>query len=142
MNKPFLVVLFLFSLSQSFAGEFSGKDAYGGCPEGLENKTTYSSDYILADVFLPSHMYIDLVVVKRREGVKVEVFGGENVKDASSLHCSQDILTDVKSLDHNILKHRTYGESVRFTGVYLICIKSLSGKPIESALLCNSNTGD
>lgn len=137
-----LFFVFVLSLSSAFAGEISGKDAYGGCPKQLENATTYLSDYIFADVILPSHMDIDLVVVARHERARVKVVGGEHVEDASALSCDQDALAGVESLDSNFKKHTIYGDSVRFRGIYKVCVSNFRGDLIESVTLCNSNTGD
>ncbi len=136
------LLVMLFSISVSFAGEISGEDAYGGCPKELSKSTTYLSDYIFADVILPSHMDIDLVVVARHERARVKIIGGEFVKDAAALECSQDALAGVEKLDTNFFKHTIYGDSVRFRGIYKICVSNFRGDIIETVTLCNSNTGD
>lgn len=137
-----MVLLFSLSLTQSMAQTYLGTDAYGHCPQGFEDNTTYISDYIYADVIMPSHMELQLSVVIRHELGIVKIIGGEGVTDPNALDCSSDQVEGVERLGRNMLRHVVNGDSVYFNGIYKVCVMDRRGNEIESALLCNSNTGD
>lgn len=142
MKQFLLSSVLMTSISSSFAKGYSGTDVLGLCPEGLRNNTTYLSDYIFADVQTPSHMDLELVVLTRHERARIHVVGGERVKDIDELDCSQPEAEGLRKLGLNGVTHNVFGMSSGFTGIYKVCVTDFSGKIIEVANLCNSETGD